>query len=777
MNTEPIALYERAGFGVVVLGASAGGQSAIIAVLRALPLDFDVPIVVVQHLAAESAVLGVYAARLPFSFEWIDEGSRLAARTVLVCPARACAELLPDGSFHLEPCEGAIDYQIDRLLRSVARSFSHRAIGVVLTGMGNDGAAGARELHDAGGRVLVQSEGSADYPEMPRAAVGAGAADLVVPLGDMAQVLTDLVAGAVRPKARSELEAIARVFGAKGEIAARAREIDWARTPLGPAMQWPVELRLVARTAMESPHPTAIWWGAQLVLIYNEAYRRFLGTSKHPGALGDSARKVWREVWDEIGPLAERAMKDGAAVHEEDSRFLIDRHGFVEEIFANFGYSPIRDARGAVAGLHVTCWEATEKAVAERRMAALRALAARITGAGTLRQACEQATAALACDPLDLPFALLYLIDADGRQASLASAVGLSPGSAAAPHTMSLTGALDTWALQRLVESNAAADVPGVLLEDLDRRVPDLPSLVGGHVGRPVPRSVFVLPLRLAQDKLPAAALVAGLSPHRPFDEDYHSFVRMVAQQIGAGLVEARARQLERERHERLAELDRAKTEFFANISHEFRTPLTLLLSPLDELRRRRDELPGELAAEIDVAARNSRRLLRLVNSLLDFSQIERRRQQRATLQPTDLAGLTADIASVFRGAIERAGLALRVQCQEDLPLVPVDREMWETIVSNLLSNALKFTFEGEIVVRLQALSLHAELVVSDTGIGIPKHEVAHVFKRFHRVRGARARTIEGSGIGLALVHELVARMGGQLRVSSSEGRGTAFTI
>ena len=776
MKAEPIPVHESIGFDVLVIGASAGGQTAVIAILRDLPLDFDVPIVVVQHLPPQSRILDVYARRLPFSFEWIDADSRLAPRKVLVCPARVCGELLPDGSFRLESCEGAIDKQIDRLLHSVARSYSHRAIGVVLTGMGDDGAAGARALHATGGRILVQSASSAEYPEMPRAALAAGAADLVVPLGDIAQVLTDLVDGAVRPKGRSELDAIERVFSSEGEIAALAREVDWSRTSIGPALQWPHELRLIVRMAIESPHPTAVWWGRDLVQFHNPAWRRFLGSSKHPQALGAPARETWGEIWSDVGPMVERVLQAGVAAHREDFVMVIDRHGYAEEVIADFGCSPIRDAKGTVLGVHISCRETTSTVVAERRIAALRALTAQVSGARTPRQAGEQAAAALAAHPLDLPFALLYLFDAPRRQATLAGAAGIASGSVAAPHTIALVGAQDTWALQRLVASAATTQPAGVLLEDLERRVPGLAPLLGGPPGGPAPRGVYVLPVRSTEKDLPTGALVAGLNPLRPFDEGYRSFVELVAGQISAGLIEARATELERERRERLAELDRAKTEFFANVSHEFRTPLTLLLSPLDEMLRRRGELPPALAPEIEVAARNSRRLLRLVDSLLDFSQLEQRRQ-RAMLQATDLGALTSDIASAFRSAIERAGLTLRVQCESSLPLVAVDRDMWEKVVSNLLSNALKFTFQGEIVVRLHALALHVELVVSDTGVGIAKHELPNIFKRFHRVRGAKARTIDGSGIGLALVHDLVTRMGGQMQVWSSEGRGTAFTV
>ena len=776
MKSEPIASEKSTGFGVLLLGASAGGQAAILSILRDLPLDFDVPIVVVQHLAPESTVLGIYAARLGFSFAWIDEHARLGARQVLLCPPRGCVELLPDGSFRLEPCAGATDRQIDRLLSSAARSFGPHAIAVVLTGMGNDGAAGAVELHRAGGRVLVQSDSSAEFADMPRAAVAAGAADLVVPLGEIAQVLHDIVSGVLEPRARSELEAIDRVFGPDGEVGALARQVNWLHTPLGPVLQWPAELRLLARTAMEKPHPTALWWGREGALICNDAYLRFLGEGRRAKALGAPARAAWGGAWNDLGPMAERVMKHGVAVQEQRFRFLLDRNGAVEEVFSHFAFSPIRDGRGSVVAVHHSAWDVTEQVVAERRLQALRALAEGIAGAHAPRAACEQAAAVLGAAPLDVPFAVLYLFDRTRRQAMLAAAAGLAAGSSAAPHTMVIGSAGDTWALQRLIDSAATAEPPGVLLQDLPRRVPEMPALMAGPPAGPLPRSAILLPLRWGDDVRPIGALVAGLSPHRPFDEGYRSFVGLVARQVSAGLAEARAHELEREQRERLAGLDRAKTEFFANVSHDFRTPLTLLLSPLDEMLRRRDEFPAELAAEIDVAARNSRRLLRLVDNLLDFSQIEQRRQ-RVAVRPTDLAALTTDVASAFRSAVERAGLKLSVQCPDTLPLVPVDSQTWERIVSNLLSNALKFTFEGEITLSLRALSLHVELVVADTGIGIPKHELPNVFKRFHRVRGARARTIEGSGIGLALVHDLVTRMGGQIQVLSREGRGTAFTI
>ena len=273
-----------------------------------------------------------------------------------------------------------------------------------------------------------------------------------------------------------------------------------------------------------------------------------------------------------------------------------------------------------------------------------------------------------------------------------------------------------------------------------------------------------------------AGFLIAGLNPFRLFDDKYSGFLNLIAGQISAAIANAGAYEQERRRAEALAEIDRAKTAFFSNVSHEFRTPLTLMLGPLEDALRHAAELPDDRLAELKVAHRNALRLLRLVNTLLDFSRVEAGRVQ-VNLAKTDLAVLTRDLASNFHSVCERAGLTLNIVC-EPLPRpANVDREMWEKIVLNLLSNAFKFTFAGGIDVRLRDIGGRVELTVADTGVGIPPGELPHVFERFHRVEGQQGRTHEGSGIGLALVRELVHLHGGEVAVASEVGRGTTFTV
>lgn len=224
----------------------------------------------------------------------------------------------------------------------------------------------------------------------------------------------------------------------------------------------------------------------------------------------------------------------------------------------------------------------------------------------------------------------------------------------------------------------------------------------------------------------------------------------------------------------RLGELDAAKTVFFSNVSHEFRTPLSLMLGPLeDALASPEQALRGDA---IQMVHRNTLRLLRLVNALLDFARIEAGRMQ-ACYEPRDLAAMTTHLAGAFRSAVERTGLAFEVRCEPLPEPIYVDPDLWEKIVLNLLSNALKFTFEGSIAVSIRWCRDRAELEVRDTGAGIAEQDLPHVFERFYQVAGARSRTHEGSGIGLALVRDLVTLHGGTIQVKSQPGEGSTFTV
>ncbi|MBO0877992.1 MAG: response regulator, partial [Pseudonocardia sp.] len=242
-------------------------------------------------------------------------------------------------------------------------------------------------------------------------------------------------------------------------------------------------------------------------------------------------------------------------------------------------------------------------------------------------------------------------------------------------------------------------------------------------------------------------------------------------------LARTRGYQQQRARAEQLAELDAAKSEFFANVSHEFRTPLTLITALAEDSLADSDQpLPAEQRERVKVVRRNAGRLRRMVDDLLDFARIEAGRL-RPELVAVDLAALTREVVESFAPAVYRCGLDLRVDCPELPAPVAVDITMWEKVMLNLLSNAVKYTLDGRISVTLRALDGHAELAVSDTGTGIPSDQLPHVFERFHRVHGQGGRSREGAGIGLALVHELAEILDGSVAVRSTEGEGSTFTV
>ncbi len=554
-----------------------------------------------------------------------------------------------------------------------------------------------------------------------------------------------------------------------GEMGRLTRAHDWSATPLGPIERWPQSLKTVVRIMLDSRYAMWLGWGPELTFLYNDAYARVTLGAKHPWALGRSAREVWSEIWGDIGPRAESVVRTGQATWDEGLLLFLERRGFAEETYHTFSYSPVPDDDGRVGGMLCVVTEDTERTIGERRLRVLRELAARTTAeAKSAEEAGQAAARTLAGSPPDLPFALIYLLE--GRSARLAGATGLPAGSPAAPLRVDC-GAPDGrggWPLAAVLETGRAE-----VLTDLGRHFGHLPA---GPWPEP-PHTAVALPLRKSgQDRL-AGFLVAGVSPRRPLDDNYRGFLDLLASQIATAVANARAYEEERRRAEALAELDRAKTAFFSNVSHEFRTPLTLLLGPVEDLLAKPEgEVRPENRELLEVVHRNGLRLQKLVNTLLDFSRIEAGRVQ-ASYEPTDLAALTADLASTFRSACQRAALGLVVDCPPLPGPAYVDRDMWEKVVLNLLSNAFKYTLEGRITVTLRQAGPAAELAVADTGIGIPADQMPHLFERFHRVAGARGRTQEGSGIGLALVRELVRLHGGEVRAQSEPGRGSVFTV
>lgn len=555
------------------------------------------------------------------------------------------------------------------------------------------------------------------------------------------------------------------VFRDDDEIGRDLAVVDWVATPLGPPADWPQSLRTAVSILLASRFPMWMAWGPDLTFFCNAAYRRDTLGSKYPWALGRPASEVWQEIWPDIGPRIESVLTTGEATWDEALLLFLERSGYSEETYHTFSYSPLRDEDASLVGMLCVVSEDTDRVIAERRMATLRDLGSDPSVVRTERQMLDFAASQLAGNPYDLPFTLTYLFGdgPDGGEAHLAGVSGIDVGHRAVPRTLSAHDST-IWPVAEAARGETA-------LVELDGRMLDLPS--GAWTGPPT--AALVVPL-LQQGGAPVGFLVAALNRHRSLDDGYRGFVELVAGHIAAGVGSARSYQAQQQRAEELAELDSAKTAFFSNISHEFRTPLTLILGPVDDLRNRTSGLDQEVRDELDLVHRNGLRLAKLVNTLLDFSRIQAGRM-RARFEPVDLSAVTAELASVFRSAVDRAGLEFIVDAPAlDRP-VYLDRDMWEKVVLNLLSNALKFTFDGSITVRVRGDDSGAVVTVTDTGIGVAAAEMPRLFERFHRIETARARSTEGSGIGLALVRELVGLQGGTITADSREGEGSTFTV
>jgi PAS domain S-box-containing protein len=563
------------------------------------------------------------------------------------------------------------------------------------------------------------------------------------------------------------------VLLAASEMSELVRSFDWSATPLGAPENWSPALRAMVPILLANRFPQMLWWGPEYISIYNDAYRPILGL-KHPRALGIPVRDCWSEIWDILQPLIDTPFKGGPPTWSDDFEFQLNRAGFIEETHFTVAYSAVPDdaAPGGIGGVLATVHEITEKVVGQRRTTVLRDLGARTAEARTAAEACVISAEMLRPHIKDIPFALLYVADPSGNHARLAASCGVDESADIRPSLIHLdeSGSDSPWPL-------AVAHHTGQIevVTDLSSRFAAIPP---GPWSDP-PQCAAIVPIRSHVAHQTAGFLIAGLSSRLQFDEGYQNFVELAATQIATAIANAQVYEEERKRAEALAEIDRAKTAFFSNVSHEFRTPLTLMLAPLeDALSNSEGILPAGAAASLTISHRNALRLLKLVNTMLDFSRIEAGRAQ-ACYQPVDLASLTAELASNFRSLCQKAGLQLIVHCTPLTPGEPayVDRDMWEKIVLNLLSNAFKFTLHGEIEVRLAPADGQVILTVRDTGVGIPLEELPRMFQRFHRVEDSRGRTHEGTGIGLALVQELVRLHGGTVSVASVMGQGSTFRV
>ncbi len=573
------------------------------------------------------------------------------------------------------------------------------------------------------------------------------------------------------------------LFPGDDDTARVHRLADWASTPLGPVETWPTELTAAVSTVFASDIAMLLWLGPNLVQVFNDAYRPFLGV-KYPAAVGQPAAQCWPEVWDEMGPLAQWAL-EGRTSRGTEVRLLMDRRGGLpEETYWTFSYSPIRRVDAGVVGVFVATSDVTASVLARRRMNTVQQLGSISATRGQHPVAtCRTATSTL-CDSRDgLPLVMTYLDPVatfdterehrlgsrentvtlvDGRTVELVAVGGeLGPNEA---HAWLADGP-GVKAIASVVDVGAAEHLRGLSGDGNGR---------GPHVDGVPLDDVVVLPLRMSGREEPVGVLVVGVSPFHSVDREYHSFLDVVAGRLSTTLTDVLAYEYERQRSTALAAVDAAKTQFLENVSHEFRTPLTLLLAPLRGLLESSNLGDRET---VETAHRNAVRLRELVDSLLDIAGAS----TGAILddrEPADIVELTHGCVAQFDSVLESSDLSLHVDLDAvESREVMIDREKWTRIVTNLVSNAFKYTHSGSIHVALSGRGSDIVLHVVDTGIGIASDDLPHVFDRFYRVRDARGRSAEGSGIGLALVAELTAAMGGTVSVDSVVGEGSTFTV
>ncbi|MGG5258292.1 GAF and ANTAR domain-containing protein [Phycicoccus avicenniae] len=344
-----------------------------------------------------------------------------------------------------------------------------------------------------------------------------------------------------RPRTTAEptrLTLLDSLFPGTDETSALARATDWARTPLGDPSAWSSELSAAIRTVMPASIPMLLWWGPQLVQVYNDAYRPICGV-KHPRSMGQPAAECWPEAWAELGPRVGRVVGLGESDHEQALLLFLERYGYVEETYWRYSFSPVRSMDGEVLGVFVATTEVTATEVERYRLAAVHELA--VVSTAAIRSAedlVHRVEPVLARDRRAVPFAALYLPDPGGDLVR-AAAHGIVDGSRALPERVPSGAAHPVADAARARGPRSVHTIDGELVAE--------PSPLGALV----PTDVVHVPLCSPDGPL-EGVLSVGLNPYRPDDRPYETFVTLLARQLTALLTDVRAAEHERSRAENL---------------------------------------------------------------------------------------------------------------------------------------------------------------------------------------------------------------------------------
>ena len=525
------------------------------------------------------------------------------------------------------------------------------------------------------------------------------------------------------------------------------RSFDWARTPVGPMESWPQSLRSYVDLILGLPTPAMVFWGPDLTQIYNERYVAIMGP-RHPRYFGAPYRECSPETYALLIPVLRQVLEEGRTVEISREPRTLTRHGFEEETYFTYTFSPLRDDQGKIAGIYHPVVELTDAVLRERRAETLRQLTAQ-------RDPLSQATVPFAANPADAPLVGMYVRDDEHGALRIVAATG--PGSAAA-------------CAQRL--ASIATELAQVHTTNRPAEV----ALAGP--GEPL-RSVYVVPLRRSPADAPLGVMAFGVSPRLRLDASYRELFEVAARDIATNLLAQRLEQAQIEalsNARRDAEAaSRAKDEFFAILGHELRNPLAPITTALQLMRMRGEDVH---AKERTIIERQVEHMTRLLDDLLDVSRITR---GKVTLQrsPLEIAGVVAKGIELASPLLEQRCHHLVVEVPASGLVVDADAVRLAQVVSNLVANAAKYTEPGGRI-RVSATRSGSQLVllVEDTGIGIAAEMLPRVFEAFAQEEQSLERAQGGLGLGLTIVESLVRLHGGTVRArSAGQGKGSTFVV
>jgi signal transduction histidine kinase len=535
----------------------------------------------------------------------------------------------------------------------------------------------------------------------------------------------------------------AHSLAAGGEMGARIRSFDWPSTPLGPISEWPSSLREAVSLCLRSRFQLAIYWGPQLVLLYNDAERDVLG-ALHPLALGRPAAEVLADFWDVFGPMLHGVLTTGDATWSEDQSLRINRRGFLEESFFTYSCSPIPD-RSSVGGVLLMTFETTQRVLAERALRTLREVAAETAGAQSAEEACGRAAGVLSGNRSDFPFSLLFLTEGNGRF-RLCGSTGIA--GAADP---------DLWPLAEVSQAQQA-----MLLENVGSRLPGEKTVL--------PRSALVLPIMQAGKGAPTGCLVAGLSDFRALDEAYRGFLGLVAGQIANALAGAQARELTRanarlgKQVAKRKQAEKARTELLRRLVH----------AQEEERRRIARELHDDLTQRLAVLAIDAGTIEHLPGSPRDVGiRVRRMHEELVALSESvhslsrqlhpailDDLGLVDAVRSECLNLEQRDGIVVRYHAQDVPTNLPRGVALCVyRVAQEALRNVVRHARSPRASVRLVATTRELLLRVRDWGVGFGP--------------AAQGR----SGLGLASMQERARLIRARLKIRSQPGEGTHVTL